>query len=71
MKFLRRSRIAGDPVKVLAVGPKEKKEGRTLDLELLIEYFARNIAPKGPKEDEIVFKKLAVFWIFVVLLTQQ
>jgi hypothetical protein len=38
---------------------------------LLIEFFARDISPESPKEDEIVFQKLAVFWIFVVLLTQQ
>jgi hypothetical protein len=54
MKFLRRSHIAGDPVELLAIAPQEKEKGRALDLELLIVFFARDISPESPKEDEIV-----------------
>jgi hypothetical protein len=71
MKFLRRPRIARNPVKLRAVGPEEKEKRCARNLELFIKLFARDIAPESPKEDEIVFQKLAVFWIFVILLTQQ
>jgi len=42
-----------------------------LDVELLIELFTGEVAPKSPIKDEIVFEELAVFRIFVILLTQQ
>ena len=61
MKFLRRPRIARNPIELGTVGPQEKEKRRARDLKLIINLFARVIASESPKEDKIIFQEFAVF----------
>lgn len=71
MKFLGRPRIARDPIDLGAVGAEKEQERRARDGIPLIKLLAGDVAAERTEEDEMIVEELGVFWIVIVLLTQQ
>jgi hypothetical protein len=66
-----RGRVRVDPVDLLPVPVEEEDEGRSLDLEPLVDLIADLGAAGGAVKDEVVFDELLVGGIGIILLNQQ
>jgi hypothetical protein len=71
VEFIGRGAIATDPVDLLSVPIDEKQERGSGDIESLKNRISGFVSARRPVEDEILFKKFAVFRVAVILLTQQ
>jgi hypothetical protein len=71
MELSSRRTIARHPVDHRAVSVQEKKERGAGHFEFFEQLFAPDLASAGPEKDEVILQELLVFWVVVVLLTQQ
>jgi hypothetical protein len=63
--------IAADPVDFLPVPVEEKQKGSSGNIESLEDRIPSFVSSGSPVKDKILFQEFTVFWIIVVLLTQQ